>query len=658
MPDFVGTLIADRYLLERELGRGGMATVWLARDRRHDRPVAVKILHSELAGAIGVDRFVREVRLTAGLQHPNILPVLDSGALALPDGSVLPWYAMTYLEGRSLRDRLTDEGQLPIAEALRITDAVGGALQAAHAQGVVHRDIKPENIILAGDRVYVLDFGIAKALIETGGERLTSTGMIIGTPAYMSPEQASADRLDARSDQYSLATLLYEMLAGETPFTGGTAQALVARRLAEPARPIHSVRPTVPDAVEQAVLRALERVPADRFPDVAAFTAALHGSEVTASSRRPSGPVGRRAVLIVAGLATTLFFGWLVASRVGQADRRVEDPELESLTRAGRRAYDRRTPAGAIEAIATYSRAVALDSNYTPAWAGLAEAYARSLERWFEIPGLPRDSLMQRAVAAIDRVIAADSSSAPAWAALSHVTRLVDPTDLGPSERAARRALALDSTNAEAWHFLALDQAESGDLAAATETWRRCVTVNHSYTQGVAFLAIAHYWHRSYDSAAVWADSAIALDPNYLLARTVAGYVAIERGDFARSAAAFDAARRLSNGVEVVNTLASRALAAARAGRRDEARATLRLVDSLAPARGPVSAHTAVYVAHVYTALGAPDQAIAWLQRFDTPRDLHFQLHLRCDPPFDPIRADRRFQSFLITPPMPAGRGC
>jgi tetratricopeptide (TPR) repeat protein len=658
MPDFVGTSIADRYTLERELGRGGMATVWLARDQRHDRPVAVKILHAELAGAIGVDRFIREVRLTARLQHPNILPVLDSGALALPEGPILPWYAMTYLEGRSLRDRLVAERQLPIEEALRIADAVGGALQAAHAQGVVHRDIKPENILLTDDRVYVLDFGIAKALIEIGGERLTSTGLIIGTPAYMSPEQASADQLDARSDQYSLATVLYEMLVGETPFTGGTVQALVARRLAEPARPIHPVRPSVPVAVEEAVLRALERVPADRFPDVGAFTAALGPTATTESTRRAGRPVGRRPMLIVAGLVAIMLIGWLVASRPSQAGRRLANPEVVSLTKAGRRAYDRRTPAGAIEAIATYSRAVALDSNYTPAWAGLAEAYARALERWFEIPGLPRDSLMQRGVAALDRVLAADSSSAPAWAALAHVTRLVDPTELGPSVRAAQRALALDSTNAEALHFLALDRAESGDLAGATAIWRRCVAMNPAYIQGVAFLAIAHYWHRSYDSAAVWADSAVALDPNYLLARTVVGYVAVERRDFPRSAAAFDAAHRLSNGVEVVNTLASRALASARAGRRAEAGAALRQVDSLAPATGPVSAHTSVYVAHVYAALGARDQAIAWLQRFDAPRDLHFQLHLRCDPPFDPIRADRRFQALLITPPLPAGRGC
>ncbi|HJS48162.1 MAG TPA: serine/threonine-protein kinase, partial [Gemmatimonadales bacterium] len=195
MPDLVGTVVGGRYRLERELGRGGMATVWLARDLTHERPVAIKIIHPELAGAIGVDRFVREVRLTGQLQHPHIVPLLDSGALPGPDGRTLPWYAMQYLEGESLRDRLARERQFPIEEALRIAEAVGAALAAAHASGIVHRDIKPDNVFLSGGHVYVVDFGIAKALAETEVERLTSTGLAIGTPAYMSPEQSMADRV-------------------------------------------------------------------------------------------------------------------------------------------------------------------------------------------------------------------------------------------------------------------------------------------------------------------------------------------------------------------------------------------------------------------------------------------------------------------------------
>src|SRR5687767_805152 len=252
-----GGVLGNRYTIEREIGRGGMATVWLADDAQHGRRIAIKTLHPELAGAIGTDRFLREIRLTARLQHPGIVPILDSGEVTLPDGTSVPWYAMPFLDGESLRARLTRETQLPIDESLRITEAVGQALAAAHARDIVHRDIKPENIFLSGEHVYVVDFGVARAVAMTDSDRLTSTGLAIGTPAYMSPEQAMAGNVDARSDQYSLATTLYEMLAGEPPFSGPNPQATIARRLAESARPLSTVRSTVPPPVERATLRAL-----------------------------------------------------------------------------------------------------------------------------------------------------------------------------------------------------------------------------------------------------------------------------------------------------------------------------------------------------------------------------------------------------------------
>jgi len=648
-------LIADRYRLERELGQGGMATVWLAQDVRHERPVALKILHPDLAGAIGVDRFVREVRVAAGLQHPNVVPILDSGVLQSAEGVTLPWYAMAYLEGESLRTRLARERQLPIDEALRITEAVADALQAAHRQGIVHRDIKPDNIILAGGRVYVIDFGIAKALIETGGERLTSTGLAIGTPAYMSPEQASAGQVDARSDQYSLATVLYEMLTGEPPFTGSTAQAIMARRFAEPARPVRSVRPTVSVPVEGAVLQALERVPADRYPDVTSFVAALRGNRVTGARARSHGlpRIALGAVLVVIGVATWMF---LKPSR-GAAAHPV-DPEVKALYDRGKRAYDRRTPGGTVEAIADFGAAIGRDSSYTLAWAGLVGSYARALERGFVIPGETRDSVLVLAVAAADRMLASDSTSAAAWTAEAHIVRLVDPTDVNPSLRAVRHALALDSTMPEAWHFLAMDRAESGDYEGAMAAWRRSVKVNPKYKQGAGFMSIAHYWHRSYDSAAVWADSALALDANDYQARSAAAYAATEHGDTVRSAAEFAAARRLSSEVELANSLAGSALAQARAGRRTEGRAMLRTADSIGAAYTPLPLHTAVYVAQAHAALGDVEGALAWLTRYQPRRDLHFQLHLRCDPPFDPIAGDPRFQALLIQPRPPAGQGC
>src|SRR6476469_2006898 len=255
------------YTLERELGRGGMATVFLAQDLKHDRPVALKVLHPELAASLGPDRFQREIRFAARLQHPHILTVLDSGEA----GGRL-WFTMPYVEGESLRDR-----QLPLDDALQIARETARALDYAHQHGIVHRDIKPENILLTRDgSTLVADFGIARAL--AGDEHLTQTGLSMGTPAYMRPEQASGDKnIDARTDVYSLGTVLYEMLAGEAPFTGPTTQAIIARRLTEPVPSVRRLRPNVPESVDEAIRRSLAPIPADRFGSVAEFARELLG---------------------------------------------------------------------------------------------------------------------------------------------------------------------------------------------------------------------------------------------------------------------------------------------------------------------------------------------------------------------------------------------
>ena len=274
--------LSDRYRLERELGQGGMATVYLAQDVRHDRKVALKVLRPELAAVIGADRFLKEIKVTANLQHPHILGLIDSGEA---DG--LLYYVMPFVEGESLRDRLTHEKQLPIEDAVRITCEVASALDYAHRHHVIHRDIKPENILLHEGQTMVADFGIALAVSSAGQTRMTETGMSLGTPHYMSPEQAMGEReLTARSDVYALGAVLYEMLVGEPPFTGPTAQAIVAKVLTETARPVLPQRHTVPPHVETAVLTALQKLPADRFASAAAFADALtHPSALATATR-------------------------------------------------------------------------------------------------------------------------------------------------------------------------------------------------------------------------------------------------------------------------------------------------------------------------------------------------------------------------------------
>jgi len=641
--------LSDRYLIERELGQGGMASVWLAHDQRHDRAVAIKVLHAELAGAIGVDRFVREIRLTGRVQHPNIVSILDSGILPATVEAPLPWYAMAYISGESLRARLARESQLPIGEALRIARTVADALIVAHQKGIVHRDIKPENIILGNDGVYVVDFGIAKALLDTGDDRLTSTGLAVGTPVYMSPEQATAAPVDARTDQYSLAAVLYEMLVGEPPITGPNTQSIVARRLSAPVRPIRPVRPTVPESVEVAVLRALERVPADRFPDVAAFAEALDQVSTSAESQPPLR--ARRQRLTVGGIALVVAIAavaaWM-AQRGAPTIGRTHDPQVVALYQRGMREYDRRTSAGATEAIRSFSSAVARDSTYARGWVGLAKAYVRVYERGFYVLGVAPDSALKLAVIAADRALTADSADAQSWVAVAMARRDIDPTDVAPAMRAARRAIALDSTDGPAWHYLAVSLAESGNMNAALATWRECVRRAPRYTQGLSFLALGHWWHKQFDSAKVWGDSVVSVDPSYLLGRTTLGGILSDLGDQPRAIAAFEAARRLSTDIEIPNALAGRAVAEARAGHRAEARATVRQADSLASRYSPTPLHTAIYLGQAYAQLGDVERALSWLTRYPTRQDLHFQMHLRCEPPLAVLEKEPRYRALLL----------
>ena len=333
--------LAKRYRVEDEIGRGGMATVYRAHDLRHDRSVALKVLRPELAASLGTERFLREITLTARLDHPLILPLLDSG-----EAGGLLYYVMPFVEGESLRARLDREKQLPLEEALRIAREVADALGYAHQHGIVHRDIKPENILLSRGHARVADFGIARAVTAAGGQSLTETGLAVGTPAYMSPEQAEGDReIDTRTDVYSLGAVVYEMLAGQPPYTGATAGAILSRKAMEPVPSLRVVRETVPAGVEQAVTRALARAPADRFDTAQQFAEALERRVAKSEERRGTATslfAARYALglgLLAAGAVVGYF---LLANGGGAAGPRIESLAvlpLENLSGDARQDY-------------------------------------------------------------------------------------------------------------------------------------------------------------------------------------------------------------------------------------------------------------------------------------------------------------------------------
>ncbi len=322
--DRLNAALADRYQILQPLGQGGMATVYLAQDLRHDRRVALKVLRPELAAVIGADRFLNEIKVTANLQHPNILALYDSG-----EADTFLYYVMPFVQGESLRDRLNRETQLPIEDSIRITQSVAAALDYAHRHDVIHRDIKPANILLHDGQPMVADFGIALAVTQAGGERLTETGLSVGTPHYMSPEQAMGDReLDGRSDQYSLACVMYEMLAGEPPHTGPNSQAVVAKILTENPKPITEARRSTPPAVAAALEIALEKLPADRFHTTDAFAAALTGP-VTGTYRPRVAPGAPRPLwFVILGIAAAA-----LAFVIGRATAPSHDPTDAGLAR-------------------------------------------------------------------------------------------------------------------------------------------------------------------------------------------------------------------------------------------------------------------------------------------------------------------------------------
>jgi TolB-like protein/tRNA A-37 threonylcarbamoyl transferase component Bud32 len=511
--------LADRYTIEREIGAGGMATVYLAHDQKLGRTVALKVLRPELAAALGGDRFLREIEIAAKLAHPHILALHDCGAA---DG--LLYYTMPFVEGESLRDRLTREKQLPLEDALQIAREVADALGYAHALGLVHRDIKPENILFQAGHAVVSDFGIAKAIAVAGSQRLTETGLAIGTPQYMSPEQAAGEAdLDGRSDLYSLGCVLYEMLSGETPYTGPTAQAILAKKLSEPLPRISVVREAVPAGIEAALNKALARTPADRFATAAQFAAALAHPEVAGSSlpvphlrwwRRRAVRLAAAAVVLVVVAAAIVVGRWLRPGAPASHYPRtaIAVLPLENLSAEGPQAFF--APGLHDELLTQLSKVAVLSVRARTSVMGYAGttkpmrtiadelAVGTIVEGSVQVVGNRLRVNVQLIDAATDRHV---------WAEQYDRT-LVDAFAV-QADIAQRIAEAVGGT---------LTRAEAGAIAAAPTANAEAYRL---YLQGRQYFLRPGYLRQNYDSAQQLYERALVLDPGFALAHAALSVV-------------------------------------------------------------------------------------------------------------------------------------
>ncbi len=535
--------LADRYRIERELGAGGMATVYLAHDLRHDRKVAIKVLRPELAAVIGAERFLAEIRVTANLQHPNLLPLFDSGAA----GSFL-YYVMPFVEGETLRHRLERERQLPVEEVVRIVTLLSGALDYAHAHGVIHRDLKPENILLQAGQPVIADFGIALAVAQAGGARVTETGLSLGTPHYMSPEQAAGEReITAHSDQYSLAAVTYELLSGEPPHTGPTAQVIVARLMTERPRRLRATRSAVPPSVDAAVARALNKTPADRFPSCGAFAQAM---VARATRRRVAGFLAAAALAGLALTAAALFLRGREPAASGGATQSLAvlpltnlsgDPAddyfgiglAEEMTRAIAQTGVRvigRVSAGALQARGLDERAIAEELGVTSLLTGTVQRSSGQVRISVTLV-----SASDGAVRWSERY---DRPVANVFAVQDEIAGTVASTLLGSLNRRATPARQAETTDPEA-HALFLqgqvlfNRRGAANLRQAIVLFERAAARDPGYARAQASLAMAQAVLPAYvvdstpeilASAVAAAERAIAMDSTIPESYTALGY--------------------------------------------------------------------------------------------------------------------------------------
>ncbi|MBA3342837.1 MAG: protein kinase [Gemmatimonadaceae bacterium] len=472
IPEQLQYLLGDRYHVEDMIGSGGMAIVYRAKDRKHDRPVAIKVMRPEIAAAMGRERFLSEISIAARLQHPHILALIDSG-----DADGLLFYVMPFLEGETLAQRLAREGRLSVDESMRITNEVVSALRHAHEHGVLHRDIKPSNVMLTGGHAVVMDFGIARAVDSAAG-RLTATGMLVGTPSYMGPEHLDG-KVDTRSDIYAVGCVLYEMLAGSPPFTGPTAQAILLRHLTHPVPALSSVRRDVPRHVELILMRALAKQPADRFPDMPAFHAELQLAATGSSS--PANEQVRR-------------LPGIDSHPPSPHPRAPANPEAYDTYLRGIHSFDKRTEQGNERAISLLERAVSQDPTFAPALAALGAAY---VEKFFTYD--PDEEWEERAFVAIEKARAIDPGLAKIYVVKGSL--LWTRERRFPHEDAIdefRRALAIDSDNVEALNELGKILFHVGRLDEAVRVLERTLEIDSAFINSRFRLALAEMLRGNY----------------------------------------------------------------------------------------------------------------------------------------------------------------
>jgi serine/threonine protein kinase/Flp pilus assembly protein TadD len=658
-PERLRELLTDTYRIEREIARGGMATVYLAHDVRHDRQVALKVMDPEIAQAVGPERFLREIKLAAKLSHPNILTVHASGE----SGGYL-WYVMPYVDGQTLRHRLEKDSRVPLPDVLRLMREAAEALGYAHSMGIVHRDIKPENILISRGHAMIADFGIAHAMDTARDDRLTASGIAIGTTAYMSPQQALGEPIDATTDVWALGCVMYEMLAGKPPFGTGGREA-ITRALLGKRDPLPKDSNAVPANVEAIVNKALANDKADRYPSGTQMAEAIESlpasGEVVVASHEAEPPLPRirytQIVAIVALIVIALTAGiWWSA--------RPSSPPVSASTAASlsgdsiartlyQRAKDqeaRRTPTGWSQAIQLFSQSIARDSSFALAWAGLARVANFAYTRGSDI-ALSRDSLLHLALTASDKAVALAPNDAAVWLVKARTAIMMDPTDEAPRLFGVRKAISLDSTYALAWFELGITNEDMLQPGEALAAFQRAAQLDPSNVQTLSFIGLHYLWNGDYEKGIKWADSAVNLDPTYPLARDVAGQLTYEMGRFAESATRYEVESRLTTGREQANAIAMLARTLVAQGNLSEAHRYMdRAIKAIDPAH-PAKHEAAVFAA-AFAAFHDTLGAVRIMSAYQPRGDIHYQLHLKRDPGLRWIKGSRWERELLVPDPI------